>query len=146
MPFYPFPPLSKVVSKPGNPGAGNNFTITIPNNQIYLPIACKFIFTTDETVAARFPAISFTDGTDNLIASHTPIAQPASKEITYNFFISSGNFFDAFPPAFVFVPMPQLFYMPPGWELISLIHDIQSGDVISDVIVTFLSWTSPQST
>ncbi len=146
MPIYPLPPVSRVISLEVSIEPGSNFSITVPDNFIYLPIAASFQLDSSSNIVNRFPGIIITDPDSTLVASHIQVAHVAETVIKYYFYIGCNQSAITVDDNLAFLSMPDLFYMSPGWKFESHITNMHGDDVITNVVVTFLSWTAPQST
>lgn len=123
------------------PAAGNNFSITVPSNAKWRPIALNFTLTTSAAVANRMMIITLDDGV-NVFATGGN-----------NNFITAASVFtvcvqtaSAMNSSGVNVTAVNLFagtFLLPGFRIRSLITNLQAGDQISAVSMLVEEWLLP---
>lgn len=146
MPQYWLPPISIVLNQPAGPGPNTPYDLTIPDNYIYMLAAANFILTTDGTVTDRYPNIGITDGTLDLARQYANKQQGASNVNSYTAIQGQATISSQPLSGYYFMSLPQNLYLIPGYHVLINVDAMQAGDTLTNITLTFLSWTSPQST
>jgi hypothetical protein len=135
--------FDQIVSAETNPAAGANKTIVIPGQVRILPVALKFVLTTDANAANRQIIVVYNDDTRDYHTIGAPPVQTASLVREYNF-VSGG--FTPFVEATVdhrYVPLSPNLYIPANGEVRIEIVNNQAGDQLSAIVFTYLRWINP---
>ena len=130
------PPASGTVENPANPGAGNNWSVTVPNNVLLHLRGVSFQFLTDANVANRYPTLLVNNGTADVIVIPSVVLQTAS--VTYQWCFS----IEAYPITTAVnnhatARIPRQVVMAPGWTLSSSVWNLQAGDTITNIYIVW---------
>lgn len=125
----------------GAPGAGNNWTYTLPDNFYYRPKAIIYTLTTDVTVGNRLHVVRFTYGVNPFAELRTYSGTSASVTCRCTF-AGAGISGGAAADPVQFGPMPPDFYLRAGTVISSLINNLQAGDTLTAIALTFDRWVS----
>lgn len=73
-----------------NPGAGNNWSYTVSNGHVFIPMNIRFKFTTDATVATRELTIQIVQGISTVFTLQHYTGITASRVFIGNYGAASG--------------------------------------------------------
>jgi len=114
------------------PGAGNQFTITIPKQQIFRPQFLHFQLTTDANVGNRYAGITFNDaaGLNYNITPETAIVASTVIQVSG---VSGLGIDSHLTSTTLMYSLPSEFYLLGDTDIVSQVDGIQVGDVIENI-------------
>ena len=119
-----------------NPGAGNNWSFTIPGGYYGRLIAGQATFTTSAVVANRVTGIQINDGNVNLWSVLEPNAITANSTVFMSYTGQPITAQVAGVPAFVAIGIPVA-WLEQGYILRSLSQNIDPGDTYTAINLWF---------
>lgn len=120
---------------PNNPGPGNDLNFSVPTNRRILPIAIRFLFTTDANVASRNVVLAFHDGTQVYCEIPPESSIPASIARAYSYNLGgNGPYTDANQGERVNL-LPQMNWMDDNAAIQTIVNNLQSGDTITNIFI-----------
>jgi hypothetical protein len=119
-----------------NPPAGQNFHITLDEGGLYYIKGIQFTLTTDANAANRAIVVTFSRFGVEFSRVDSGQATVASTARTYVF--GEGLTFTTGSGGAAHSPLPRLFLVPGGTVIASSVVNIQAGDQISGIVLTYL--------
>ncbi len=126
-----------------NPGAGTNFSWSVPAHLRVKPMGLVFSFATDATVANRVVGVAFKISGVVVFFSNAEYDQPANKGVTYHFGLNTYEFGVLFSSRAV-VRLPEA-YLRSGDTIVTLIFRLQGGDSITSISHMYEYWFNATS-
>jgi len=124
------------------PGAGNNFTWSPDAYSNAEVLGVYFSLTTDANVSDRIVRLYFNNGVSDCLLVPPNDIQTASSAVSYGF----GAGYPVTNLANTTVvrsgPLPLRYIIPETWALKSNILNIQAGDSLSIIFITWLRYLS----
>jgi len=122
----------------GNPAAGANWSVTVPNGARWLIQSVESRLVTSAAVANRIPHIVITDGAgDELFNSPASAAQAASLTVRYS---ACGGVQAAVNDGAAIVPIPDVASMLQGWTIGVTTTAIDVADQWSNIWLNLVEW------
>ncbi len=128
------------VLTPGNPAAGENLIITVPDRRRWRVLTIRFLFTTDATVANRYIGLNIKDNSLVITGVVGETAQTASLAWTHNYSLQPVKQFQY--ATISQSPLPPLTLIA-GHVIRTSIDSLQAADQISDSILLIEEWIDP---
>lgn len=114
-----------------DPGAGVNFTFTVPANVRISPITIQFDLNTDANAANRQGVIAFNVGGNlDIVISGDPV-QTASQGRRHLWSQGVGNAYESIGTQQYYAHLPLGLWLSGGQTISSVIDNMQVGDTIS---------------
>lgn len=132
--YNPFIPLS--IHYGANPNAGDPFKLTIPDNEIWMPISARFSLSTSGAPVNRHAFLLFRDPADFILMA-TPYSNAMAEGLTWHIYISTypDKYFEA-GTTNIIIPWPSQFQAPGLFNLEIQIFAMEPDDQIYDVAIT----------
>jgi len=112
-----------------NPGAGNNFIITVPSGVCFIIDALEFLFTASAAAANRRVSIRIDDGTNEIHKVEGNADITATQARTHSVFTNSqpsnGN------NVTIYMPIPLQLRLLPGYRVRSVVSALDAGDTFT---------------
>jgi hypothetical protein len=124
------------------PGAGNNFTYTVPANLTQRLRTLAVSLTTSATVASRQMVLTITDGVNTLWKESCLATQAASLTYAYQYAERYSPTTSALTNLTLDCSLPE-FVLRPGYTVGSSLGSIQAGDAFTSQILAVEQWISP---
>jgi len=118
-----------------NPGAGNQWTVTVPENKSYIPLCLSQSITTDASVFNRVARVEYQVGGVAVAKGRIAANIVASTGQTVIANVNSGESSLATGGLIMVLPYCRL---PAGAIITSNWQNLQAGDVLSGVVLTVL--------
>ena len=122
-----------------NPGAGNQFSYTVPANMRILVVSVFFRLSASVAVANRVIRIAFNDGTQPIIEVSNVSALAASETGEMCFYIGAGQSTTSFYSLDKITSLPDHYWLNPGSIVGSFIRSLDAGDIISNIRIRHLT-------
>lgn len=132
-------PWSYKVIQPANPGLGNTFFVTVPNNAIYELIFVQFGFNTSATVITRIPQLQiypagFILGVPSMNLFSGGQAAALNVGWNYNAGQAVNNQYDSVTQSWYNAIPPKTILLP-GDTLTCIVGNFQIGDFFNSIRV-----------
>lgn len=128
---------SIIALRPGNPAAGQEWTVTVPAGHIYLVKSVQAVLTTSAAVASRVPALIFASSEGN-IARASVGGSVAANSLSYCEWMPSSGGYQNGP--FNHGALPE-YMLQPGWTIGSLTYAMDAGDTLTGVRLVVIDTT-----
>lgn len=121
------------------PGAGNNFSYTLPGGYIYKLDFVEFLLSTDATVTNRTIMLNI-----NAVASRTSfyscfILVSASLNVSVHLW-AGLNIVDRSSFNHIIGSLPSQIYLPSPTKIESAIFNLQASDTLTNIFLCFRVW------
>ncbi len=123
-----------------NPGAGLNFTHTVPADVIFMVRSVSFRLVTAVAVATRRAIIILDDG--SVLIQHVVASNTQAASLTYDYTISNIGYAETLLSSRVSLSFGVV-RLPAGCRIRSAIENMQAADVISNIRITGDRWQTP---
>jgi hypothetical protein len=109
------------------PGAGNDWSLTVPGGVTWRLQSLYISFVASAAVATRIPSLRLTDGTTTLFNLPPVIVVPASTGLQFTYLNGIGPYLLTSLSTYAVQPFPDL-NLKAGWVLRSITQAIDAGD------------------
>jgi len=123
-----------------DPGAGNEFTIVVPDRRRWRILAVRFRLTTDVTEADRVVHLHLGDSANIFADVCVTTAHAASTLKTYNF--SNFGSTQLAPVDCLYIPLPPL-PLSAGFRILTATDLLKGGDAFSSIRYLVEEWIDP---
>lgn len=132
--------FDQIITTATTPAAGADFTFTAPGQVRILPVSIKFQFVADANAANRNMRLVYNDGSRDYYFTSTRFNVTANETRIIQF--SSGMFTPFIDEAAEdqYGPLSPNVYLEANDTIKSIVENIQVGDAISVIAVTYLRW------
>lgn len=127
-----------VSTSPGNPAAGADFSVTVPNNRRWQLIAIRGALTASAAVANRFPAIVLDDGANQVFLSRINVATTAGQSNGFTWAPTVQPYTDT--QSNFLLPLPSPVFLASGYHVKSSTLNLQAGDQWSNIQLLVSEW------
>lgn len=148
---WPNGPVNEPTEGPGfvhtvaitQPAAGAEWTVTVPTNLRWRPLAAAAVLTTAAAVANRVPDVQLDDGANVYFVGvpnqSIPAATPARVSYAQQIPAAAANVTD------VMVQLAEAAVLMAGHRISSLTRNIQAADQYSAIFLSVEEWLEPAS-
>lgn len=119
-----------------NPAAGNDFTITVPDNVTWTPVGIEFEFGALGGGANRVPAVVYLDGTFRMAFSPIEGSINPLSGTSVRGFPNHGEQITTPPAGVDIITMPYPYKLHQGQKIESETENLGGSDIIFDIHIT----------
>lgn len=125
-----------------SPAAGVAFSLAVPSNLVYHVVAIRFLFTTANVAANRWPYVGITTGGAlfcNLVPSL--ILQPLNSVYTHDFQVGVTGVDMSVVQNVTISPLSSQMFLTDRDELVIDCYNFNAADTISNIRIRVHRWT-----
>lgn len=137
----PWPTAFRIAQSDGTAGSNVSQSITGDTRKHILHVQCTL--TTDSNAANRYLKIRAAQGGNHMYSNYVSAAQTASTAIEYHFDIGCGSPYQIGSASAYMLPLNPWFIVEPAWAFQINVDNIQAGDQVTGILLTFGRWARP---
>ena len=124
-----------------NPGAGNQFSTTVPDNQRWYLRSLTMTLTNGAAVANRRFVLGFTLAGQNIWLQAAAVLLTAGQAAAY--FYGQGAVSDSAGAVNLYNYEIPPFLLGPGWIIQTLVQNLQAADTLTAIYINIEQWAMP---
>lgn len=140
---FPMPWPTAFMEAPSPPAAGANMSVQLAGQYRHHILTVNMILTTDANVANRFVSLSVTQSANRLYRQFCSLAIAAGTTQQIIFNVGTGTSQQVGAQNLQLEPLNPWFIVEPAWSFEITVDNIQVGDQLSAILVTYGRWNRP---